>query len=127
MLATLTLLPAMLSVLGHKVNRVRVMPRRLVDRGHPEDGAWGRWARFVLRRPIVVAAVGLAIVAVLAVFAPSGLGAREASMYALLLAITTSGPALGVTLLNRLAITLVEVILFAVGLVTWRLSRSRRA
>jgi uncharacterized membrane protein YbhN (UPF0104 family) len=73
-----------------------------------------------------VSAVG-AIVAVLAVFAPSGLGAREASMYALLLAITTSGPALGVTLLNRLAITLVEVILFAAGLVTWRLSRSRRA
>ena len=42
------------------------MPRRLIDRGHPEDGAWGRWARFVLRRPVAVAAVGLAIVAVLA-------------------------------------------------------------
>ena len=37
-----------------------------------------------------VSAVG-AIVAVLAVFLPSGLGAREASMYGLLLAITTSG------------------------------------
>jgi putative drug exporter of the RND superfamily len=64
-LATLTLLPAMLSVLGQRVNRVRVMPRRLIDSGHPEDGAWGRWARFVLRRPIAVAAVGVAIVAVL--------------------------------------------------------------
>jgi len=63
---TLTLLPAMLSVLGEKVNRVRVMPRRFLDRGHAEDGAWGRWARFVLRRPIAVAAVCLAIVAVLA-------------------------------------------------------------
>jgi uncharacterized membrane protein YbhN (UPF0104 family) len=73
-----------------------------------------------------VSAVG-AIVAVLAFFTPSGLGAREASMYGLLLAITTSGPALGVTLLNRLAITLVEVILFAVGLISWRLTRSRRA
>jgi glycosyltransferase 2 family protein len=73
-----------------------------------------------------VSAVG-AIVAVLAVFAPSGLGAREASMYGLLLAITTSGPALGVTLLNRLAITLVEVILFGAGLVGWRLARSRGA
>src|SRR3954447_12665228 len=49
-IATLTLLPAMLSVLGEKVNRVRVMPRRFIDRGHPEDGAWGRWARVVLRR-----------------------------------------------------------------------------
>ena len=65
-LATLTLLPAMLAVLGERINSVRVMPRRLIDRGHPEDGAWGRWARFVLRRPVAVATVGLAIVAVLA-------------------------------------------------------------
>src|SRR5919202_3282188 len=57
---------AMLALLGERINRVRVMPRRLIDRGHPEDGAWGRWARFVLRRPVVVAAVGLVIVAVLA-------------------------------------------------------------
>ena len=65
-LASLTLLPAMLAVLGQRVNRVRVMPRRLIDSGHPEDGAWGRWARFVLRRPVAVAAVGVVIVAVLA-------------------------------------------------------------
>jgi RND superfamily putative drug exporter len=65
-LATLTLLPAMLSLLGEKVNRVRVMPKRLIDTGHPEDGAWGRWARFVLKRPAAIAAVGVAIVAVLA-------------------------------------------------------------
>jgi uncharacterized membrane protein YbhN (UPF0104 family) len=65
-----------------------------------------------------VSAVG-AIVAVLAVFLPSGLGAREASMYGLLLAITTSGPALGVTLLNRLAITLVELVLFGAGVASW--------
>jgi glycosyltransferase 2 family protein len=73
-----------------------------------------------------VSAVG-AIVGVLAVFAPSGLGAREASMYGLLLAVTTAGPALSVTLLNRLAITLVEVLLFLAGLVSWRVTRSRRA
>ena len=54
-----------------------------------------------------VAAVG-AIVAVLAVFAPSGLGPREASMYGLMLAITTQGAALGATVLNRVAITIVE-------------------
>jgi putative drug exporter of the RND superfamily len=65
-LASLTLLPAMLAVLGQRVNRFRVMPRRLIDRGHPEDGAWGRWARFVLRRPLAVATVGVAIVALLA-------------------------------------------------------------
>jgi uncharacterized membrane protein YbhN (UPF0104 family) len=72
-----------------------------------------------------VSAVG-AIVAVLAVFVPSGLGAREASMYGLLLAITTSGPALGVTLLNRLAITLIEIVLFGAGVVSWRLTRAAR-
>jgi hypothetical protein len=73
-----------------------------------------------------VSAVG-AIVAVLAVFLPSGLGAREASMYGLLLAVTTSGPALGVTLLNRLAITLVELMLFGAGVVTWRPRRRAAA
>jgi RND superfamily putative drug exporter len=67
-LAAITLLPAMLAVLGQRINSVRVMPRRLVDRGHPEDGAWGRWARLVLRRPIAVAAVGLAVVGVLVGF-----------------------------------------------------------
>ena len=69
-----------------------------------------------------VSAVG-AIVAVLAIFTPSGLGVREASMYGLLLAITSAGPALGATLLNRLVITLVEVALFAVGLASWRSNR----
>jgi RND superfamily putative drug exporter len=64
-LAAITLMPALLAVLGERINSVRLMPKRLVDRGHPEDGAWGRWARFVLRRPWAVAATGAAIVAVL--------------------------------------------------------------
>jgi hypothetical protein len=67
-----------------------------------------------------VSAVG-AIVSVLAVFVPSGLGAREASMYGLLLAVTDKAAALGVTIVNRLAITLIEVLLFGIGIVTWRL------
>jgi hypothetical protein len=61
-----------------------------------------------------VAAIG-AIVAVLAVFAPSGLGPREASMYGLMLAIVSQGAALSATLLNRVAITVVEVLLFVLG------------
>jgi len=64
-LAAITLLPAMLAVMGTRVNSVRLLPKRLVDRGHPEDGAWGRWARFVLRRPWPVALAGLAVVGVL--------------------------------------------------------------
>jgi uncharacterized membrane protein YbhN (UPF0104 family) len=60
------------------------------------------------------AAVG-AIVAVLFVFAPSGLGPREASMYGLLLAVATPGQALGAVALNRVALTLVELLLLLVG------------
>ena len=60
------------------------------------------------------AAVG-AIVAVVFVFAPSGLGVREASMYGLLLAIATPGQALGAVALNRLALTAVELLLLLVG------------
>jgi uncharacterized membrane protein YbhN (UPF0104 family) len=61
-----------------------------------------------------VGAVG-AIVAVLSVFAPSGLGVREASMYGLMLAVTTNAVALGATVLNRVAITLVEAALLLAG------------
>jgi uncharacterized membrane protein YbhN (UPF0104 family) len=61
-----------------------------------------------------VSAVG-AIVAVLAIFAPSGLGPREASMYGLMLAVASEGAALGATVLNRVAITLVELLLLLVG------------
>jgi RND superfamily putative drug exporter len=78
-LASLTLLPALLAVLGTRINSVRVMPRRLVDRGHPEDGAWGRWARLVLRRPLLLGAAGLVVVAVLAV-AGLQLNANEAQL-----------------------------------------------
>jgi RND superfamily putative drug exporter len=65
-LAAITLLPAMLAVLGTRINRVRVMPKRFQDSGHPEDGAWGRYARFVNRRPAIVALIGIVIVGVLA-------------------------------------------------------------
>jgi RND superfamily putative drug exporter len=67
-LATLTLLPALLAVLGTRINKARVMPRRFLDHGHGEDGAWGRWARFVLRRPAAIAAVGVVLVVGLAGF-----------------------------------------------------------
>ena len=64
--ASITLLPAILSVLGERINNVRVMPRRFLDHGHAEDGAWGRWARFVLRRPAAVAGIGIVLVVTLA-------------------------------------------------------------
>jgi len=68
------------------------------------------------------AAVG-AIVAVLSVLAPSGLGVREASMYGLLLAVASPGVALGATVLNRLAITVVEAGLLGTAVLAWRKPR----
>ena len=64
-ITAITLLPALLATLGARINSVRLLPKRLVDRGHPEDGPWGRWANLVMRRPVPVAAVGLAIVGAL--------------------------------------------------------------
>ncbi len=66
-LAAITLMPALLATLGERINSVRLLPKRFLDRGHPEDGAWGRWARFVLRWPWAVAGVGMTIVTVLVV------------------------------------------------------------
>jgi glycosyltransferase 2 family protein len=66
-----------------------------------------------------IAAVG-AIVAFLSLITPSGLGVREASMYGLLLAVTTNGVALGVTVLNRLTITAIEAALLLVSALVWR-------
>jgi uncharacterized membrane protein YbhN (UPF0104 family) len=69
-----------------------------------------------------VSAVG-AIVAVLAIFAPSGLGVREASMYGLLLAVVTEAVALGAIVINRLTITVVEALLLLVGVLLLRRRR----
>jgi uncharacterized membrane protein YbhN (UPF0104 family) len=69
------------------------------------------------------AAVG-AIVAVLSVIAPSGLGVREGAMYALVLAIASSGVALGAVVLNRIAITVVEALLLLLGALLWRRRRA---
>ncbi|HEY5294916.1 MAG TPA: MMPL family transporter [Gaiellaceae bacterium] len=64
-ITAITLLPALLAVLGTRINSVRLLPKRFVDQGHPEDGPWGRWARFVMRRPLPIAIAGLAVVGVL--------------------------------------------------------------
>ena len=66
-LTSITLLPALLGMLGHRINRLRVMPKRIVERQDPTHGFWHRWAQIVVRRPIPVAVVGIAIVALLLV------------------------------------------------------------
>jgi putative drug exporter of the RND superfamily len=64
-IVSITLLPALLSLLGHRINKLRVMPKRFVTVSDPDSGWWGRWGRLVIRRPWPVAAVGLVIVGVL--------------------------------------------------------------
>jgi RND superfamily putative drug exporter len=61
-LSSITLLPAMLAMLGPRINRLRVMPHKFVDPHPAEAGPWWRWSRLVLQRPGVVFAVGAAIV-----------------------------------------------------------------
>jgi RND superfamily putative drug exporter len=68
MLAALTVMPALLAVLGPRVNALRI--RRSV-RARPADedgGAWNRIARSVMRRP--VAYVAVIVVALLALGSP---------------------------------------------------------
>ena len=64
-LVSITLLPALLSVLGPRINKLRVMPKKVVAVSDAESGFWARWAGLVTRRPIPVAAVGTVIVGVL--------------------------------------------------------------
>jgi RND superfamily putative drug exporter len=66
-IASITLLPALLAMLGHRINRLRVMPKRIVERQDPTRGFWHRWAQIVTRHPIPIAAIGVLIVAVLLV------------------------------------------------------------
>jgi trehalose monomycolate/heme transporter len=76
MLAALTVLPALLAVLGHRVNalRVRHSVRRPIGRsGGPsveveQAGGWYRLARSVMRRPLTFASV--IVVVLLALGAP---------------------------------------------------------
>src|SRR5262249_13936039 len=56
-----------LGMRGRRLSSLRVMPRELVGGSDLEQGFWWRWSLFVMRRPLVVAAAGLAIVAVLLV------------------------------------------------------------
>src|SRR5204863_261399 len=60
-IVSITLLPAMLSFLGHRINKLRVMPKRFVSVSDTDTSWWGRWAHLVVRRPWPVAAVGTAI------------------------------------------------------------------
>jgi RND superfamily putative drug exporter len=66
-IVAITMLPALLSLLGHRINSLRVMPKRIVEGSDLEAGFWWRWAHLVMRRPVAIGAIGLMIVALLLV------------------------------------------------------------
>jgi RND superfamily putative drug exporter len=61
-LASITLLPTLLSLLGPRINRLRVMPKRFVNPPSAEVGFWARWAKLVTRRPLPVFLIGAVVV-----------------------------------------------------------------
>ncbi|HKO85000.1 MAG TPA: MMPL family transporter, partial [Actinomycetota bacterium] len=64
-LAAITLLPAVLSLVGHWVDRLRLPVLR--PRAAEGDGFWHRWAVRIMRRPWAFLAAALAVLLVLAV------------------------------------------------------------
>src|SRR5262245_27912398 len=60
-IVAITMLPALLSLLGHRINSWRVMPKRIVEGDDREAGFWWRWAHLVMRRPLLIGSIGLAI------------------------------------------------------------------
>jgi RND superfamily putative drug exporter len=80
-LAAMTLLPALLGVMGGGVNRLRVVPRRVMEsRDDSESGLWARLSRAIIKRPALVAAItggALVAAAVPAVFLSLTLGSTR--------------------------------------------------
>ena len=64
-LSTITLTPVLLYWLGHRIDSLRVIPKRIVSADPGETGFWHRWAGYVVRRPGRIALAGLASVVLL--------------------------------------------------------------
>jgi RND superfamily putative drug exporter len=66
--ASATLLPALLGLLGDRVERGRIplVGRRSLEAGNPEGRFWGRIVRSVLRRPWLAAGLSVAVLLALA-------------------------------------------------------------
>ena len=60
--AALTLLPALMAMLGHRINRLRVVPERVLQA--PESRPWRRIAEQIMRAPLLFLLVGGAVIAV---------------------------------------------------------------
>jgi RND superfamily putative drug exporter len=66
--AAVTLLPAMLSLAGARLDRLRLLPKRVLDRrASHERGFWPGLARTIMRRPALVAVGSAAILVALTI------------------------------------------------------------
>jgi RND superfamily putative drug exporter len=101
--AAITFLPAMLALLGPRINSVRVMPKRIVEGTDEERGFWWRWSHLVMRRPLLIGGIGVAIVALLMIPAVQ-LNASEAQAKALA-GPATEDPVIGLQRLTDAGIT----------------------
>ena len=63
-IAAVTLLPALLAIVGARIDALALPHRRTVKDDHPHG--WERWARFVTRRPLPSALVALVVLVALA-------------------------------------------------------------
>ena len=63
-LAAVTLLPATLSIVGPRINSLRVRGRR--RRADPNQGVWSRWAERIAKRPVIAGLTALVILIPLA-------------------------------------------------------------
>jgi RND superfamily putative drug exporter len=67
MAASMTLLPAVLALLGDKVNRLRVRRRESLDNVDRAGGMWDRVSKAVMRRPVVWLLTGAGVLILIAV------------------------------------------------------------
>ncbi|HEY7197178.1 MAG TPA: MMPL family transporter [Gaiellaceae bacterium] len=64
----LTLLPALLSLVGDRLESVRIVPKAILERRADEEhNMWARLARLIMRRPVPVALVTTALLVALAI------------------------------------------------------------
>jgi putative drug exporter of the RND superfamily len=60
LLASMTLLPALLGIIGDKVNSLRLFRRKAVPGGEPVGGFWDRVTKAVMHRPVISLVLGAA-------------------------------------------------------------------
>src|SRR4029450_5614682 len=62
----LTLLPVLLYLLGARLDRVHLVPARVLERRDAEDNFWWRLSRTIMRRPVLFATGATALLLALA-------------------------------------------------------------